>query len=146
MAGTQTYISTKSGSQLLYLTNGLAVFNTLPKCSLTGERIEGPFINSAFKPKLRAHPSFAEELVQLAGEVSTEAKVRAAFEKIRVRLGKAEAKAAPKKAKATAKVAKAPKQETMAKMPTADELNVARFEAMERMMMELREQMAGKVA
>ena len=141
MAGTKTLIETKSGSQLLYITSGLAVFSTLPKDSITGERIEGEFANSAFRPKLRTTPALAEEIVAITGPVSTEAKVRAAFEKLKVKAGTA----APKKAKATA-TPKSRAQRPAPQAPSADVISRAQFDAAMRIMADLQKQLATKAA
>jgi hypothetical protein len=159
MAGTQTFVSTKSGSQLLYLTvpllreDGSPVFTSTPKSSITGEKIEGPFLYSTFRAqlgtrptKLRAEPKFADEIVAITGEVSTKAKVEAAFAILKEKHGKPAVKATPKKAKATTSVKRAPKKETMAPMPTLDELNLARYEAAMKIMADLGAQLGVKGA
>jgi hypothetical protein len=135
MAGIETIIRTKDGKQLLYLTNGIGTWTGLPTSSVTGEKIVGAFLNTSFKkPALKAEPIHAAELVALAGETSTEARVRKAFEALKRKYGKP----APTKAKASAaskRTAKAPS------VPSEAELDRARFEAAMKVITELREKM-----
>lgn len=145
MPGFKNVITSKSGTVLLYATNGLPVFGNLPKSSITGLSIEGPFLNTSFRPKARAEMEFEGELISLIGANPTETKVRAAFDRLKAKHRGTEAKPAPKRAKATVSVKKAPK-EKQAAVPSMDEMDRAKFDAAMKIMQDLLGKFETKVA